>query len=100
MSGLASFKHKCFSGGKGGSEDHRESDVTSNGILTEKSKTIRQWDYCNFKYPYLLVMCCVFRGKLCNSRQRHQATNKATLYAFGELGDPTPNLSLLTFLIL
>jgi len=41
MSGLAYFKHKCFSGG-GGSEDHFESDVTGNGIETEKSKTSRQ----------------------------------------------------------
>jgi len=36
MSGLASFKHKCFSGGGGGSEDHCESDITGNGIETEK----------------------------------------------------------------
>jgi len=43
MSGLASFKHKCFSGGGGGgSEDHCESDVTSNGIETQKSKTSLQ----------------------------------------------------------
>jgi len=62
MSGLAFFKHKCFC--NGWSEDHRKSDVTGNGIETEKSKRRRWWDYR--KYPYFLFMCLVFQGKLRN----------------------------------